>query len=161
MDLYPWLVVTHVVAALAFVGAHAVSAFAMYRVKAERDRARLAAYLDLSGRSLPIAFVALLVLLVAGIAAGILGGYFGKLWIWASIAVLVVVLGAMTPLAAIPMNRLRRALGLPTRSEPAPAAPGTDEEVGAAQAALRPRLAAGIGGLAVVALVALMSLKPF
>ncbi len=159
--MYEALVVVHVVAALAFVAAHAVSAFVMYRVKVETDRTRIEAYLDLSARSLPIAFVALLVLLAAGVAAGISGAFFGKLWIWASIVVLVVVLGTMTPFAAIPMNRLRRALGLPTRAEPTRTAPGSDEEVAAAQAALRPQLAASLGGLGIVVLVALMSVKPF
>lgn len=33
MDLYPWIVIGHVVAVIVSFGAHGVSAFAMFRVK--------------------------------------------------------------------------------------------------------------------------------
>lgn len=161
MQVYPWLVVIHILAAFAFAMAHGVSAFTLYRVKAERDRERLAAILDLSSRALGIATISLLVVLVAGIWAGIDQGYFGKAWIWASIVVLVVVGGAMTPMAGIPMNKIRRALGMPIRGDKEPPAPLPDSEVAALQAGLQPHLVSAIGLVGLAVLVALMSLKPF
>jgi hypothetical protein len=161
MQIYPWLVVIHILAAFAFAMAHGVSAFTLYRVKAERDHERLAAVLDLSSRALGIATISLLVVLVAGIWAGIDQGYFGKGWIWASIVVLVVVGGAMTPLAGIPMNKVRRALGTPIRGDKEPPAPLADGEVAALQASLQPHLVSAIGLVGLAVLVALMSLKPF
>jgi hypothetical protein len=161
MDLYPWLVVTHIVAAFAFVMAHGVSVFVVYRVRREHDRARLQAFADLSAGSLTIATVSLLVVLVAGIAAGIAGGYFSRAWTWASIVVLVIVGGAMTPLAAIPMNRIRHALGVAIRGDTEAPPAASDAELASLQAALRPELTAAIGGGGVIVLVGLMSLKPF
>lgn len=161
MQVYPWLVVIHIVAAFVFAMAHGVSAFVLFRVKEEHDRVRLAALADLSARSLGTAFVSLLVVLVAGIWAGIDARYFGKLWIWASIVVLVAVGGLMTPLAAIPMNRIRHALGIAIRGDTEPPPPAPDAELAAAQASLQPQLVSAIGFGGIAVLVALMSLKPF
>ena len=161
VDLYPWLVVVHIVAAFAFVMAHGVSVYAMYRVRKEHDRARLAVLVGLSGDTFGLAMISLLVVLVAGITGGIMQGYFSKAWIWLSIVILVVVGGAMTPLAAIPMNKVRLALGIAIRGVKEPPTPATDSELAALQASLRPQLAAAIGGIGLIVLVALMSLKPF
>ncbi len=43
MELYPWVVLGHVVLIILALGAHGVSAFAMFRARSETDRARLAA----------------------------------------------------------------------------------------------------------------------
>lgn len=161
MDLYPWLVVTHIVAAFAFVMAHGVSVFVMYRVRREGDRARIAAFVDLSAGSLSLAFISLLIVLIAGIAAAISGDFFSHAWPWVSIGLLVVVGGLMTPLAAIPMNKIRHALGIAIRGDKEAPVAASDAELAALRASLRPELAAGIGGGGLILLVALMSLKPF
>ena len=164
MDFYPWIVLIHVVAILIFILGHGVSSFVMFRVRAEPDRARLAALLDLSASSLVIAGIALLVSLVAGIVAGIMGGWWGQLWIWASLVLLIAVGGLMTPMAGIPMNQVREALGLrgsmAKKDAPAPE-PKSDDELAAAQAALRPELVAVLGVGAIVVITWLMEAKPF
>lgn len=68
--LYPWIVFVHVAAAFGFVLAHGVAVFVGFRIRQERDRARIAALLDLSTGSLPPMYGSLLVLLVAGLTAG-------------------------------------------------------------------------------------------
>lgn len=163
MDLYPWVVVAHVVFVILAFGAHGVSAFAMFRVKSEPDRARAAAVLDLSTVALGFAGVGLLVAVVLGIVAASMAGYFGQLWPWAAIGVVVLAWLAMTPLAANPMSEVRRQLGQPTRGDKKGVEPqaGTDEAFAAARAGLRPELVAGIGVLAIVILVWLMERKPF
>ena len=127
---------------LAF-GAHGVSAFAMFRVKRETDRARIGAVLDLSTTALVAAGIGLILAVVLGIIAAAMAGYFGRLWPWASIAVVVVVWIAMTPMAANPMTGVRRALGPAvrgsTRRARRPPPPATDAELAAAQAKLQPR----------------------
>jgi hypothetical protein len=160
MDLYPWVVAGHVFFVIVAFAAHGVSAFAMFRVKAEPDRARLAALLDLSQSALLIAGVGLLITIALGIVAGIMGDWFGRWWIWVSIAVLVVVVGMMTPFAANPLDRVRSAVGLRNRHEKT-FAPKSDEELRAAQAALRPGLVMGVGVVGIALLVWLMELKPF
>lgn len=158
------LILVHVVAALVFIVAHAVSAVAIFQVKAESDRAKLTAILTRSGIALIVAYVAILVLLIAGIWLGFLGSYWGRLWIWVSLVLLVGVGIAMTPLAAGPMRGVREALGMqmgkPKPGEP-PAAPKSDAELAAARAALKPELTAAIGVAALVVIIWLMLAKPF
>lgn len=164
MDLYGWVVVGHVIAVILAFAAHGVSAFAMFRVRAERDPARLAAILELSSSSLAIAGVGLLVAIVLGIVAAVMGGHFAKFWPWAAIIILVVVIGSMTPLAGIPMNRVRKALGLAVQGDKPtdpPRVPAPPDELTAALAAVRPEIPTAIGVAGIVALTWLMRAKPF
>jgi hypothetical protein len=164
VDLYTVVVIAHVTAVILALAAHGVSMFAMYRVRQETDRARVAAILDLSSGSLTAAGIGLLLAFLLGIAAAIIGGHFSRFWPWASIIVLFAVAGAMTPLAAAPMTRVRHALGRPVpgdrRGETA-GTPGTDEELATALAAIRPAIPAAIGIGGIVVLTWLMRVKPF
>jgi uncharacterized membrane protein len=111
-----------------------------------------------------VAYVAIPALLVAGIWLGFLGSYWGRLWIWVSLILLIGVGIAMTPLAAGPMRRVRKALGMqmgkPMEGEPAPM-PLADAEVAGARAALKPELTAVIGVAALVVIIWMMVAKPF
>jgi F0F1-type ATP synthase assembly protein I len=164
VDLYPWIVIGHVVAVILAFAAHGVAAFAMFRVRRERDRTRLAAILELSSASFVAAMVALLAAILLGIVAAVVGGHFAKFWPWASIIVLVLSIGSMTPLAAIPMNRVRMALGMAVQGDKRdapPRVPGTDAELASALAGIRPELPTVIGVAAIAILVWLMRAKPF
>lgn len=164
MELYPWVVLTHVVAAFVFILGHGVSGFVAFRVRTEPDRAKLATLLELSQGSYPLTFAALLVAIVTGIAAAIMGGHFSQVWPWAAIGVLVGVTAAMTPVATFPMTSLRRGLGMPTRDDLkkgiVPEAV-SDAELVVLRSKLRPDLVAAIGLIGLVALVWLMQAKPF
>lgn len=164
MDLYPWVVAAHVFFVIVSFGAHGVSAFAMFQARNETDRGRLAATLDLSAASLTVAGIGLIVAVVLGIVAAVMGGHFGRLWPWASIAVVVVVWLAMTPMAANRMMAVRATLGMPGRNDKPgdpPRQPAGDAELAIARAALKPELVAAIGLVAIAVLVWLMELKPF
>lgn len=164
MDLYGWLVLAHVVSVIVTFTFHGASAVAMFRVRAERDRARLAALLELSGGSIMLASIFLLVAIVTGVVAAITGDHFSKTWPWASIVTLVVVIGAMTPLGGIPMNKVRIALGMRISMDKkdAPARePGTDADLETAIGGLRPELLAAIGFGGIALLSWLMAAKPF
>ena len=120
MDLHPTLILIHVLAALVFVIAHAVSAVAMFQVRNQSDRAVLTATLDRSSKAMIVAYIALLVLLVGGVILGFVGSRWGSLWIWVSLVLFVVVSWAMLPFAATPMSDVRAALGIRSAS-PSPA----------------------------------------
>jgi hypothetical protein len=136
----------------------------MFRIRAESDRAKLAVLLDESQLSLAVASGALLLAILAGIVAAVMQNWFSQLWPWVAIVVLIVVSGLMTPLAANPMTRVRQSLGMPSRAdrkgEPPPA-PGSDAEVAAVRARLRPAEVAAVGILGIAILVWLMVAKPF
>jgi hypothetical protein len=164
MDLYPWLVFVHVGGAFLFVMAHGVSAITAFRLRAERDPARITALLDLSSQSLGVTYLGLLTLLVAGIAAAIARNWFSQAWPWVAIGVLVIVMFAMYLMATRYYAGVRQGLGLPSMNDKkgeAPPAPRPIEEVIRMLDTRRPEqlAAVGLGGLLV--LLWLMILKPF
>jgi hypothetical protein len=165
MELYPLVVVGHVFFVVVALGAHGVSALTMFEVKRESDRARLAAILDLSSRSFPAASVALGLAVLLGIAATVMGSHGGRLWVWVSVGVLVALMVVMAPLAAAPMSRVRRALGLlAERNGPGvdpEREPLSDAELDVARAALRPGRVTAIGLAGTLVLVWLMEVKPW
>jgi hypothetical protein len=167
VDLTPylgWLRFLHVAGAFAFVAGHGVSIFVAYEVRRERDRARIAALLDLSARSLTTAGIGLLILFVSGIASGIALSSFGQGWIWVAIVLLFVIAGAMNPFGTVYMSRIRAALGQRTRgvkaTDPDPV-PASDAELARLLQSRRPEglLLAGGGGFLVI--LWLMLFKPF
>ena len=168
MDLTPylsWIVLIHIVAAFVFVLSHGVSAFVAFRIRSERDPARIAALLDLSGYTLGVMYTSLTLVFVAGILAAIVGGYFnGRLWPWAAIVVLVVVAGAMYPLATEHYARVRRAVGLRAQGDKAGDPPPVPLDAAGLAALLdnrRPELIAAVGGVGLLVILWLMVLKPF
>jgi hypothetical protein len=167
MDLtpsMPWIVFIHVAGAFAFAAGHGVSMFVAFRIRAEPDRARLATLLDLSGASLAVAGIGMLVLLIAGILAGIVAGEWGRLWLWASLVLFVVIGGSMTPIGSAYFGRLRAGLGQRTRNlkagDPDPV-PASDDALAALRVSNAPNtlLVIGAGGFLVI--LYLMMFKPF
>ena len=80
------------------------------------------------------------------------------------IVVVAVVWIAMTPLAAGPMNEIRKALGQPVRGDKPgdpPREPADDDALLATARRLRPEAAGTVGLVALVVLVWLMEVKPF
>jgi hypothetical protein len=161
MDLYAGVVIAHVFFVIVTFGAHGASAFASYRVKRSSDRAELKTLLDLSSSSLVVAGIGLLLVVVLGIWAAIMGGHFSRTWPWVAIVVLVVVTLAMTPLAAGPMRGMRAALGVGTDKSGAPLIPASDAELAAAQAKLQPNATLAVGIIGILILVWLVEAKPF
>jgi uncharacterized membrane protein len=145
------VVLLHVLGALAFLLSHAVSMYVSFRVRGESDRARVAQLLQLSGRSLVFMYAGLGVLLLAGIIAAFLGDYWGTGWLWASIGILVVVLGVMFSVASPFYNRMRAAA---TGGE-------ATADLGQVSTTTRPFILATVGGIGFVAIVWLMIAKPF
>jgi len=106
-------------------------------------------------------YVALLVLLVAGIAAGFIGAHWGRLWIWASIAVLVAVLVVMWAVASPYYGQLRKTLGLQDGADSSTADPISDDELAMRLRSMRPMWLAAVGLVGLATLFWLMFAKPF
>lgn len=170
MDLAPYLPMlrlVHVLAAFAFVLVHGASAMVAFKLRGERDRTRIRALLELSNAYLNWLYVALGVLLLAGILSGIAGGYWtsGRYWLWASLGLLIAILVAMYVIATPHFDALRHAIGMPTfndvqkKQDPPP--PANDADLARLLDSSKPIQSAviGIGGIAII--VALMMLKPF
>jgi hypothetical protein len=164
MDLYPWVVLLHVVGAFLFVASHGVAIAMAIAVRQERDRTRIAALLDLSSASLGGLYLGLVLILVGGIWAGIMRNWFAFGWIWVALG-LVIAVGVVMYLVATPyFATLRAAVGITSRYGPkdAPApVPLSDAEVGAlaARSPVAVLSAVGVGGLLII--LWLMVVKPF
>ena len=161
--MYEWIVLVHVIGAFIFVAAHGVSMVTSFRLRNERDRARQAALLETSAIGVYAMYVGLLVLLVGGIWAGFAGNHWGRLWIWAALATLVVVIAVMYALATPFYGRMRAATGL----EPYVARankfkpPATIADLEMLATSNRPIVLAVVGGIGLLLIVWLMVLKPF
>jgi hypothetical protein len=108
----------------------------------------------------------LAIIFIGGIVAGIAGGWWtsGRLWIWASLGVFIVVTVLMTPLASSYMSSVRHAVGLPTyqdrRQKREPPAAVSDGELAVVLASDKPVWAALVGVGGIVVLTWLMMAKP-
>lgn len=164
MNWYPWLMYLHVGGLLVFVLGHGVSVMVAFRLRTERDPVRIAALLDASSGSTTLAYIGLLLLLGSGIAAGFSGGLWDHLWIWLSIVLLVLVMGAMYPLGSGHYNRVRHAVGMKGSQDrtdaPAPA-PASAAELDALLAGPQPWLLTIIGGGGLLVILWLMLMHPF
>jgi hypothetical protein len=163
MDWYPWVVLGHVIGAFLFVFAHGVSAFVAFRLRNERRPDHVATLIGLSSSSMSVMYLGLLVLLAAGIAAGFMGDWWGSVWIWASIGVLLAVMTAMYLVGTRYYIGVRHAVGISAPQDgkaappPVPMAP---EELDALLTSRRPEMLAVIGGVSLTAIVWLMLVKP-
>jgi MFS family permease len=167
MDLTPyigWIVFLHVLAAFVFVAGHGVSIFAAFQLRREHDRARMAALLDLSNAGLIVATLALIVLLIAGILAGVVLQSWGRAWIWISLVGLILIGVLMTPLGVGYFNGIRLALGLRTRDlkkdDPDPV-PASDADLAALLTSRRPEQLLLFGGVGFLVILWLMRFRPF
>jgi hypothetical protein len=159
----------HVIAVVVFLAGHAVSMYAAFRFKSVSTVEQAKGVLELSRKGLLVAYVGLLVTIVAGILAGIAGQWFtsGRWWIWAAIVVLVIVTIVMTNMAAEPMAGIRWQLGAtPTRNPKqlekklGPAGQGT-ERLAELQSGWKPIPIAIVGLVGLAFLLWLLSAKPF
>jgi hypothetical protein len=162
MQLYPWFVFIHVLAAFLFILAHGASAFVSYRLRAERDPTRIAALLDVSSSTIGLMYGTLSLLVLAGVAAGIMGDWFSKGWIWVAIGVLFAVTVLMYVVATRYYVTVRQALGQTRRGSCGPAPePLPPDQLLALLDSRRPDAIAAIGIIVLAALLWLMVVKPF
>lgn len=161
--MYDLMVFLHVLGAFVFVLAHGASMLVAFRLRAEREPARVAALLELSSLGINLMYVGLILLLLAGVVAGFMGDHWGRAWIWLSIGILVAVSVAMYALGTTFYVRLRLAAGAKV---PEPLArrydlPPTAADLDRMLASNRPFILAAIGGTGLTAIVWLMVAKPF
>ena len=170
MDFAPlliWLKLVNILGALALVLAHGASAAVGFKLRGERDRVRIGALIDLSNAYLNTFYLALAVVLIAGILTGIAGGYWtsGQLWIWASLILFLAIVVGMYMLATPYYQEVRHAVGIATYNdlrkglEPPP--PLGDRELASLLSSRRPISISAVGLGGILLIVYLMVVKPF
>ena len=164
MDLYPWIVFLHIAGAFIFAMSHGVAAWSSYRLDKERDPGRVRGLLELMSESLTGVYVGILVLLVGGIWAGIIGGHFARGWIWAALILLIAIMVAMYLMATRYYGTLREAVGIRsmnTKKDAPDPTPVSQAELDALLARNPSGPIAGVGFGGLVLILLLMVLKPF
>lgn len=164
--MYQWLVFTHVLGVFGFLLAHGASAAVAFKVRGEREVARVRALLDLSRGAAAVSNASLLVLLAAGIAAGFIGSWWGSGWIWAALGLLVLISVAMLGVGSPPLQRVRQLVGEvgprgPKGDPETSSAIPTDQQLAVALSAVHPWLMTVIGGVGLALILWLMLFKPF
>ena len=162
--MYPWIVFLHVAGAFGFMLAHGTSVAVAFALHKERNLDRARALLELSRGTFSLMYGSILVLLAGGITAGFMGSYWGRGWIWAAIATLVIIMAVMGRFGTVYYSELHKAVGLPytERMKPQPAVePVGPEELSALLAQGKPALLTGVGLGGLVIILWLMMFKPF
>jgi uncharacterized membrane protein len=161
--VYRWIVFVHVLSALVFFMGHGASAAMAFRLRHEQNTDRIRAMLELATALRPLTVGSLLLLLVAGIAAGTMGNWWTQGWISISLLLLIVLGIWMSIYTARYYTPLRMALGLkPKRDRQAnTASAAREDEIATLVKATNP-WALAVPGLALTCVILwLMLFKPF
>lgn len=162
--MYEFIVFLHILGAFGFLIGHGVSAGATFRIPRENDMDRIRALLDLSRVFDVFGSISLLMLLVGGIIAGIMGRLWNQGWIWLSLGLLIAIGVHMAIYGSRYFNNLRKAVGLSWRDgnkEIEAQEPTSQEEIDAIIQSGKPiqLMIVGYGGFAVI--LWLMMYQPF
>jgi uncharacterized membrane protein len=155
--VYRWIVFVHIIGVFAFLLTHGASVAVLFKLRGERDRAKIRTLLELSGASMLGFYASIVVLLAAGIIAGFMGGWWGMLWIWLSLGLFVAISALMFVLATRYFRRISNAVAM----RPSGAPMASDEEIDSLLRSRRPILIAVLGYAGLVAILWLMFFKPF
>ena len=160
--MHIWLVFLHIASAFIFVLAHGASAAVALKLRRESDSVRIRALLELSGSTLVASGVSVVMVLVTGIALGFTGHWWGTVWIWASLVLLVLIGAAMSIMGSAYFNEVRAAVGLPSGyGGDAPPEQASPAELEALLRSWRPVAVSVIGVVGLLVILWLMTLKPF
>ena len=147
----------HLVGVLAFVGAHGASMFVLYRVRAERDRRKIAEMIAFSGTTTKPMYIALGVLVVGGVGTAITLHVLAAWWLWISIVILLVTIGLMSALAKPYFQKITAACEVRPSGVPRV----SDEELNELLRSGEAHVITAIGGIGLLAILYLMVFKPF
>ena len=111
--LIRWLIFLHVLSALTFYMAHGTSVAMAFKIRKETDFARIRAMLDLSWSTMILMGVSFLIMGLTGIIMPFMIHIWNKVWIWASIVLMLFVFIYMAMFNDTSYKQLRRLVGLP------------------------------------------------
>ncbi len=147
-----WWSLLHVVGAFGFLAAHGVSIAVAMRLRHETDPARCRTLLALSRSARPWMYGSLVLLLAAGIVRADQLHAWTQLWVWGSLVLLALLLGAAVGLAMPYYAAVRRAV--------APESTTSMRELADLLASPRPLVILGVETAGLLVIVWLMVFRP-
>jgi cytochrome bd-type quinol oxidase subunit 2 len=153
---YHFFVFLHIVGVVSFMTCHGGSVFVLYRIRQTTDRQKILDLLTFSGETVIPMYISLIVLVVAGVVAGIGGSWFHFWWIWAAIGVLILTTALMTVTARPYFQRVKAACAVRPSGVPR----ASDEELAELVGGQTANLITAIGTAGLLVILYLMIYKP-
>ena len=154
--MHRWAVYLHLVGVFGFLISHGVSVAVTFRIRKERDPAKVQGLLGLSSASLAGFYPSLVILVLGGVLAGFSGRWWGYGWIWWSIGILTLVTVFMYAMAKPHFQRIRFVTDAMVGGSKAV----SEEDYATALSAPRGMAIAGIGFAGLLVILWLMLFKP-
>jgi len=153
---FRWLLFLHIASVLALLGTHGASMTVLYRIRRERDRARVLDLVTLSGETILPMYVSLAAIVVTGVLLGLKVHAFSLWWIWAAIVLLVVTAALMGVVARPYFARVKEACQMRPSGVPRV----SDEELAEILRAPTAHVITAIGVIGLLAILYLMVFQP-
>jgi len=138
---FRWWLLLHLFGVFGFLLAHGVSVTVAFRIRKERDRVKIKDLISLSGSSVRLMYVSLVLLLAGAFAMTFQLHLWGAAWIRLSLALLIVTIIFMIALASPYYKRVSEAVELRPSGVPRK----SDEELEAILKSAVPVIVAGVG----------------
>jgi len=146
----------HLVGVFGLLAAHGVSMTASFRLRRERDPAKVNDLIQLSASSSRWFYVSLAALGLGGVVAGFVGHWWSQAWMGLSVVVLVIVMVVMYAMA----KPFYRKVGVIARAKAGGSQAVTDQEFDTLLRSRTPDIVTLVGIVGLVALIYLMLFKP-
>jgi len=153
---YQWWVFAHLLGVFGFLSAHGVSMTVGFRLRKERDPAKVVELVQLSSASSRWFYVSFLVLVVSGIVAATVADLWSQFWVGASAVVLVAVAGVMLSVG----KPYYRKVGVVARAKAGGSRAVTDQQFDELLRSRRADVVIWVGILGLAAILYLMLFKP-
>jgi hypothetical protein len=160
--MYRWLLYVHIASVAGFLLAHGTSAAMAFRLRSEKTADAMRSLTELSKQSTNVMYAFIVLIVISGLFLGFQGSWWGRGWIWAAMALLIVTIGVMSVMGRR-YNAVRGAVGLPVRSgrRTTTSSPVPPAELPRVVSAAGPGPITAVGVIALALLLWLMILKPF
>lgn len=153
---FNWVLFAHIASVFVFLAAHGVSMVVMYRIRGERDRAKILTLITLSGATTLPMYVALGAIVISGVLAALKLESFGHWWVWVAIAILVVTIGLMTAVAKPYFAKIK----LACQVRPSGVPRTSDDELAEILGGATVHVITAIGAVGLLAILYLMVFTP-
>jgi len=87
--MYQWIVFIHIASVLGLLIVHPVTV--AFHLKEERDDTRIRELLEVSEAASTLRWIFFGLTMATGVALGFMGGFWGTAWIWAALAIFVLI----------------------------------------------------------------------
>ena len=87
--MYRWIVLIHIASVLGLLIVHPVTV--SFHLKRERDDTRIRELLEVTEAASTLRWIFFVLVIVSGVTLGFLGSWWGSAWIWAALAIFVLI----------------------------------------------------------------------